>query len=80
MSNFRATSFLGRMPIPMYSEKPNGRYTTQEFPPVPVAHGFPNVVDKYEVSVSMAPERRIHDMISIMDILSKRTVAVRWAY
>lgn len=34
-------------PIPVYSEKLNGPYATQEFPSTPVAHGFPDIVDNH---------------------------------
>ncbi|MFJ4055624.1 hemagglutinin repeat-containing protein [Pseudomonas sp. NPDC089743] len=39
-------------PIPVYSEKPNGPYATQEFPSTPVAHGFPDIVDNYASSAT----------------------------
>nr|WP_318533603.1 DUF637 domain-containing protein [Pseudomonas cichorii] len=39
-------------PIPVYSEKPNGPYATQEFPSTPVAHGFPDIVDNYAGSAT----------------------------
>ncbi|WP_256578655.1 hypothetical protein [Pseudomonas sp. B28(2017)] len=42
-------------PIPVYSEKPNGPYATQEFPSTPVAHGFPDIVDNYASSATKFP-------------------------
>lgn len=39
-------------PIPVYSERPNGPYATQEFPSTSVAHGFPDVVDNYANSAT----------------------------
>lgn len=39
-------------PIPVYPAKLNGPYATQEFPPNPVAHGFPDIIDNYASSAT----------------------------
>jgi filamentous hemagglutinin len=54
LSNQRVVGADGN-PIPVYPAKPNGPYATQEFPPNPVAHGFPDIVDNYASSATKYP-------------------------
>ncbi|UPF02571.1 hypothetical protein MXB02_18550 [Pseudomonas mosselii] len=42
-------------PLPVYPERPNGLYATQEFPSTPIAHGFPDIVDNYAGSATKFP-------------------------
>jgi hypothetical protein len=41
-----------RLTHPTLANRPNGPYATQEFPSIPVAHGFPDIVDNYAGSAT----------------------------